>query len=85
MKSKLLTLVALLLELTACTCTDKAGATKTLEDAGYTEIEAGGHVFLGCGNDDSYATHFTAKGPSGHQVEGVVCAAAFKGSTIRTF
>ena len=63
--------------------TDPAGATKTLEDAGYTNVKAQGYSWFGCGKGDLYHTEFKANNVNGKQVSGVVCKGVFKGSTIR--
>lgn len=65
-------------------CTDAEGARKALDGAGYTDIQIKGYSMFSCGKDDTYATEFSAKGPTGKPVEGVVCKGMFKGSTIRT-
>jgi hypothetical protein len=65
-------------------CSSANDANKALVGAGYTQIQTHGYSFFGCGQDDTFATKFTAKGPSGVQVEGVVCSSFTKGSTIRT-
>lgn len=65
-------------------CTDADGARKALEGAGYSDVQTQGYSFFGCSQDDTFHTKFVAKGPSGKPVEGVVCKAMFKGSTIRT-
>lgn len=63
-------------------CSNPQGATKALLDAGYTNIQVGGYGW-GCGQDDTTATKFTATGPTGRPVNGVVCSAFLKGNTIR--
>jgi hypothetical protein len=63
-------------------CSDQDRASRALRSAGYSEINAGGYSVFGCGKD-FYSTKFTAKGPSGFDVSGVVCAGIFKSSTIR--
>lgn len=65
-------------------CSDSDGAQKALSAAGYTDIKTHGYSVFGCGRDDDYSTTFTAKGPTGIEVSGVVCSGFFKGSTIRT-
>ena len=60
---------------------------RRLRDAGYTDIVIGNGpspLFM-CGKDDSifFSSSFTAKGPSGRPVRGVLCGAMFKGATIR--
>jgi len=65
-------------------CTSSNDAEKALKGAGYTDIQIGGYAVFGCSEDDQFHTKFTAKGPSGVPVEGVVCSGWFKGATIRT-
>jgi hypothetical protein len=70
------------LVLTACTQPDDS--KRVLESAGYTNVQTGGYDFFNCSEDDTFKTRFTATGPNGKQVAGVVCAGLFfKGSTIR--
>ena len=69
-------------------CTDPDGARNVLEAAGYgaVEITPNPRTFsTGCGDSDTYATHFRANGPTGIPIEGVVCSqgANGKGATIR--
>jgi hypothetical protein len=66
-------------------CTSSNDALRALEGAGYTDIKLGGYAWFSCSQDDSFATEFTATGPSGKQVSGAVCSGWFKGSTIRTY
>lgn len=79
---KRLTILLLVASLAACTQPQKA--TRILEDAGYTNIHMNGYGFWACGQDDQYSDAFTATGPTGRPVSGVVCAGfLFKSSTIR--
>lgn len=78
---KLIIGIAVLMSLAACSQPDKA--QQVLTKAGYTDIKTGGYGMFSCSDDDTFKTKFTAKGPSGQQVEGVVCGGVFKGSTIR--
>ena len=64
-------------------CTQPDHARKVLESAGYTEIQMQGYDWINCSEDDMYRDKFTAKGPTGKPISGVVCAGFFKGSTIR--
>lgn len=64
-------------------CSDADGAKKALAAAGYSDIQTNGYAFWGCGRDDTFHTNFTAKGPTGITVSGVVCGGWLKGSTIR--
>jgi len=83
----MLRLLALLVvvAVTSTACTDADGARKALIGAGYSDIQIGEYAAFGCGRGDDYATKFTAKGPTGVVVTGVVCSGVLKGSTIRTF
>ena len=63
--------------------TIKNTANKTLESAGFTDVTITGWNPLACGEDDTYATGFTAINPQGKVVEGTVCSGVFKGATIR--
>lgn len=72
---------ALVILLSGCTHPDNA--MRTLEGAGYTQVQMNGYTFLGCGKDDAFHDSFTAIGTNGKPVSGVVCSGWFKGSTIR--
>lgn len=78
---KKLFIVAITLVLAACT--DEPNAVRVLHSAGYTDIVTKGFTPFGCGDDDTYHTEFTAKGPTGIITNGVVCSGVLKGSTIR--
>jgi hypothetical protein len=77
-------LTILLAALMVAGCSDSDGARKALDGAGYTDIKTTGYAFTGCSDSDWTSTGFTAKGPTGKPVEGVVCGGWPKGSTIRT-
>lgn len=64
-------------------CANETGAIRTLEGAGYTDVNITGFRIIGCGEDDLFRTGFKATGPTGKQVTGVVCGGLLKGSTIR--
>lgn len=65
-------------------CTQPETARAILERAGYTQIQMHGYDWFACSKDDTYHDKFTAIGPAGKPVTGVVCAGLlFKGSTIR--
>lgn len=53
--------------------TDPKGATKALEQAGYSDITITGYHWSGCSKDNHYHTGFKAKGPTGVPADGVVC------------
>ena len=63
--------------------TDPKGATRTLVDAGYTDIEITGYRWLGGSDSDTFRTGFKATSPTGKRVSGIVCSGWFKGYTIR--
>jgi hypothetical protein len=72
--------VASMLMLAACS--DAPTAERILRSSGFSNIVITGYAF-GCGKDDTYSTGFTATGPTGAKVSGVVCSSFFKGGTIR--
>ena len=80
MNTKLI--IVLALSLTACTQPETA--SRVLSSQGFTNIKMDGYDFFNCSKDDAYHDKFAAKGPTGQQVSGVVCAGLFfKGSTVR--
>lgn len=65
-------------------CTDESGALDALLKAGYHPITVGGYSCFACGEDDTFATKFTAySSDSSMIVTGTVCSGWFKGKTIR--
>lgn len=64
-------------------CTNESNTINTLQDEGYTKIQTTGYAYWGCGHDDLYSTGFTATGPTGRHVIGVVCCGYTKGCTVR--
>lgn len=65
-------------------CTKPESAARQLEAAGYTDIQLHGYDWFNCSKDDTFHDKFTAKGPTGKPVSGVVCSGLlFKGGTIR--
>ena len=81
---KINTTIILALAIMAAACSDAPAAQKALAGAGYTNIQIHGWGVLGCSEDDQFRTKFTAIGPTGVQVTGVVCSGWLKGATIRT-
>lgn len=77
------TILAALIALSLGACTDADNARRTLDAAGFSDIKIGGYAWLACSKGDQLHTSFTAVGPTGKAVSGVVCEGAFKGSTIR--
>ena len=61
---------------------DPVGATKHLEEEGYTEIQITGRQYTGCGNN-LYRTTFVAKNSRGIKVHGLVCKGVFDASVIK--
>ena len=70
-------------------CTDEDRSRQVLTGAGYKNISTTGYRWMGCDDNDSVHTGFTAVGPTGQKVEGVVCCGSYlvpswgKGCTIR--
>ncbi|HCZ48001.1 MAG TPA: hypothetical protein DCZ11_03230 [Gammaproteobacteria bacterium] len=67
----------------AAGCTKPEDARQALEGAGFTQIELGGYGWFACDEKDTFSTKFTATGPTGKRVSGVVCSGLLKGNTIR--
>lgn len=84
-RNRLTLTVAMLSVLLAVSgCTDSNDAKRTLEAAGYSDIQTGGYDFFACGRDDTFSTKFTARNPAGKMTTGTVCSGLmFKSSTIR--
>ena len=64
-------------------CTDEGAARKALAGAGFADVQITGYRWTGCAESDDFSTGFTAIGPHGDRVQGVVCSGWFKGATIR--
>jgi hypothetical protein len=64
-------------------CTDPDHTKDVLMRQGYTEIRTGGYAAFSCGEGDTYATRFSAKGPTGLPVTGAVCCGLVKNCTVR--
>jgi prepilin-type N-terminal cleavage/methylation domain-containing protein len=65
-------------------CTDPVGASRVLENSGYTDIHITGYRYWIKGHDDHYSTGFEATAPNGAHVTGAVTSGIFgKGNTIR--
>jgi hypothetical protein len=64
-------------------CTSNADSYRALNEAGYSDVTLDGFAWLQCGKDDTFATSFRAKGPTGVAVKGAVCCGLMKGCTIR--
>ena len=77
--------LAILLAASLAACSDPQKATRALSDQGYTNVKTTGWAMFGCDEKDTFHTGFTATGPTGHDVHGVVCNGFFKGATVRTF
>ena len=81
--------ILILIPLALFACTAPVGEVeRVLADQGYTDISVGGHDFFGCSKGDTTANKFTAKGPTGRPVKGVVCGSWVgwgKGYTVRTY
>ncbi len=57
--------------------------SKALEEQGFSDVKIGSRAWFGCGHDDNFNSHFTAKNVNGRQVSGVVCCGFWKGCTVR--
>lgn len=76
--------LCILAGLVALACTDTTATVRTLESAGFTEVQTLGWSPLSCGKDDTSSTGFRAKNVKGQTVEGVVCCGlVFKNCTVR--
>lgn len=83
-------LLVLFLLLTACNVSDST-AQEVLEDEGYHNIHLTGHAWLGCSEEDSFSSTFTASrwvldeegNRTERQVEGVICCGVMKNCTVR--
>lgn len=74
----------LVCSLLLASCTNPKGARKTLDGAGFSNVQITGYKWFACSKDDFYHTGFKAVGPTGKTVEGCVCEGLFiKNSTIR--
>ena len=74
-------LIVLAVILAGCTQPDRAN--EALSDAGYTDVRIGGYAWFACSERDTFATSFTATGPTGRPASGAVCSGFLKGQTIR--
>lgn len=75
-------LILLTVLLAACGVSETK-AKEVLRKAGYTNIEIGSYAPFSCGEDDDFASDFTATNPAGVQVSGTVCCGMLKSCTIR--
>jgi hypothetical protein len=75
--------IAILAVLATSACTNAHDSKQALAEAGFSDIHVGGFAWLQCGKDDTFATKFSAKGPTGVPVRGAVCCGLMKGCTIR--
>lgn len=80
MRSALILMVAA--GLAGCTV-PAPDANEALAAYGFRDIELGGLSMFGCSKDDDFTRTFSATGPSGQRVRGVICKGLFKGSTVR--
>lgn len=71
------------LSLLASCGVNEAKGKRILESQGLSNVLIGGYAFWGCGQDDDFASTFTAKDSKGNDVSGVVCGGVFKGYTVR--
>ena len=69
---KLLALLALPAFLSAC-ASSSPSFVGAVEKGGMSQVALGDMVWTGCGNDREFARRFSARGPQGQSMEGVVC------------
>lgn len=82
--SRIIKIAAACAVLALAGCSDEVMARRVLEDQGYSDIRTTGFSWWGCGDDDAFKTGFTAKGPTGRPVSGVICSGWWaKGATVR--
>lgn len=76
--------IAAIFIMSLCSCKDVEGESRrVLKSAGYTNITLTGYDPFSCSDEDVFSTGFTATGPTGEHVKGVVCSGLMKGATIR--
>ena len=76
--------IALIALLALAGCTNKEDAERALTAEGFTDVQVVGYDWFGCGDDDWYATKFTATNRDGKPVRGTVCSGLFmKSATVR--
>lgn len=77
--------IAIAIPLLFTGCTNDAATKRTLDDAGYTDIQITGGRLPECGFDVfGYSTGFSARNINGKLVVGAVCCGLLaKGCTIR--
>lgn len=64
-------------------CTNESSSRHALQSQGFDNIEFHGYSWFACGEDDSFATKFSATNPKGQHVEGTVCCGLMKNCTVR--
>lgn len=64
-------------------CTNTNKTRETLDNLGFKNIQVGGYAWFACGDDYTYATHFSATNPNGKLVRGAVCCGILKGCTAK--
>lgn len=77
-------ILAALLLASLVACTNEDDAKRTLESAGFKDIQTTGYSPFACAEDDFSATGFSATNANGMRVKGTVCCGlVFKGCTVR--
>ena len=64
-------------------CYDESGATKTLNNSGFTNVTIHGRSWFKCSKNGMFSTKFSATGPTGAKVTGAVCGGWLAGNVIR--
>lgn len=78
MKKQLLVIALLCLS-----CTSEDRTVETVAKYGLTDVKTHGYAPFSCGEDDTFATRFSAVNSKGARVSGVVCCGVLKSCTVR--
>lgn len=79
-----ISVVVLALTMFLVGCSNDSETRRTLQAAGFTQIQTHGYAWFACSDDDTYATEFTAINPLGEPASGAVCCGMIaKNCTIR--
>jgi hypothetical protein len=84
MKTRIASLLILIIMLSACTSDNAFDKGKRqLEQQGYSDIKSTGYDWFCCSDKDTFSNGFTAKDSKGNVVEGCICSGILKGVTVR--
>jgi hypothetical protein len=78
------TILAVIVGILFAGCTNESDTIRTLQNAGFSNVNVTGYSWFECGQDDTFHTGFEATNPTGMRVSGTVCCGFLgKGCTIR--